>query len=144
MADISITATSVIVDSSPTPSIDQQTYAGATITAGQVVYKDSSDSDELKLADNDNTETTADAYGIALCNASDGQPCPVFRKGVITIGATVVVGTQYVLSSTAGGIAPAADLDTGDYVTSVGMGYTTGKLACDFTASKNSTGQTHA
>jgi len=42
--------------------------------------------------------------------------------GQITIGGTVVVGTVYTSSSTAGGIAPVTDNATGDYVSVIGVG----------------------
>lgn len=144
MADLTITAANCVVDTAEPYVIDYSTWAGATITAGQVVYKDSTDSDALKLADADLSEAAADAYGVALVGASDGQPCPVLRRGLVTIGGTVAVGTRYVVSATAGAIAPETDLTTGDYDTTVGRATTTAKLAVDFTSFKNSTGATHA
>jgi hypothetical protein len=94
-----------------------------------VVYKDASDSNKFKLADaNSATEAVRTAYGIALNGASSGQPLTVQDAGEITIGATVAVGTVYVLSATPGGIAPAApgvtDLVTGMYTSIIGIGKT--------------------
>lgn len=145
MADLSITPGTVVIDKTESYVIDPGTWAGATIVAGQPVYKDSADSDDLKLADADLSESAADAYGIALVGASDGQPCPVLRKGLVTLGgAAVAVGTRYVVSATAGGVAPESDLITGDYDTTVGKGNSATKISVDFTAFKNSSGVQHA
>lgn len=133
MADLSITAASV-VRGTDSQQPDQMT-AGATITAGQAVYKDTSDNDKAKLADNDDTSAKATAWGIALNGAASGQPVLVHRQGPITIGATLTVGETYVLSSTAGGICPIGDLGTGDYVTHLGIATSTSSLAVKIHAS---------
>ena len=99
----------------------------ATITAGQTVYLDTA-VEKWKLADNNDTAAKAVVAGIALNNASDDQPLHVLQEGQITIGGTVAVGTIYVQSSTAGGIAPAADLLSTNYVTKLGIGITTGEV----------------
>lgn len=144
MANLSITAANVVVDTAYSYTIDKEKNAGATITAGQVVYKDAADSDKLKLAGAAGTATIAEAYGIALVAASSGQPCAVLRKGVLTIGGTVVVGTRLVLSATTGAMCPEADLLTTEKVTHVGDPITTAKIVCDFTKLLNATGASHA
>jgi hypothetical protein len=55
------------------------------------------------------------------------------RGGYLTLGAAAAptVGIIYCVSATAGGIAPSADLTTGDYVTILGVGATTNRLAVD-------------
>lgn len=109
MADLSITAASVA------SSTDAQFFngtAGATITAGQSVYLDST-TNTLKLADANASAATASVYGIALHATLSGQPLQVQVSGNINLGATLGVGTVYVQSATAGGIAPAADLASG-------------------------------
>lgn len=118
MADLTITAANV--QQASDAEVEHGT-AGATITAGQTVYKDTTDSDKWKLADNDDTAAKAEATGIALVNCADGQPISVIRRGDIDLGATLTVGEIYVLSSTAGGIAPEADLVTNDFVTVLGI-----------------------
>lgn len=55
--------------------------------------------------------------------------------GTLTIGGTVVVGTVYVVSATAGGIAPSADLATGWYTTILGVATTAAKLSMGLKAS---------
>lgn len=109
MADITVTAASVIAGGD---AVVEHGRAGATITAGQVVYKEAS-SGKFKLTDtNSATAEVKNAYGIALNGASDGQPLAVQKAGSITIGATVVAGTAYYASETPGGIQSAADVAT--------------------------------
>ncbi len=122
MADLSITAANVV--RSATDAQTENGTAGATITAGQTVYKDEADSNKWKLADANASILTAAVYGIALNGASNGQPLVVQTAGDITIGATLTVGAIYVQSGTAGGIAPTADLVTGWYSFIIGIGKT--------------------
>jgi hypothetical protein len=99
--------------------------AGATITAGQVVYLDSSTS-TYKLADiNSATAAVRVPVGIALNGAASGQPVTVQTGGQVTIGATIAAGVFYYASGTAGGIRPVADNTTGDYPAVVGFGVST-------------------
>jgi hypothetical protein len=119
MADLSITAANVAAASSARTTTGT---AGATVTAGQVVYLDSSDN-KYKLADNDSaTAAVRSPAGIALHASLNGQPLTVLTRGSITIGATTAVGEVYCLSSTAGGICPVADIAAGDYNTIIGVG----------------------
>lgn len=128
MADLTVTAASVVKGSN---SQNVTGVAGETITAGQVVYKDATTLKWLK-ADNDSATAAAKtAGGIALNGASLNQPLVVHTAGDITIGATLVAGSPYYLSSTAGGIMPAADLGTGDYVCLIGLAKSTTVLAVD-------------
>lgn len=124
MVDVSITPANVVPGAN---ALMKKGTAGATITAGQVVYLDTSDG-KYKLADCDNTAATAVVAGIALHGASDGQPLTiVYEDDDLTIGGTVAVGV-YVLSGTAGGIAPVADLASNDYVSVLGAAKSTSKL----------------
>lgn len=126
MADISVTASAVVA--SVTALVEHGGKAGATITAGQVVYKDSSDG-KFKLADNDSaTAAVRTVYGIALHASLDGQPLSVIKRGPLTLNAALTAGTTYVLSSTAGGIAPQADAATGDEVVILGVATSTSVL----------------
>jgi hypothetical protein len=120
MADLTITAASVLQTSGPS----NHGTAGATITAGQSIYKDASDSNKLKLAQCDGTAAEADAVGIALHAAGNGQPLRYAETGaVINIGATTAKTTSYMVSATAGGVAPQADLTGGQRI--VYLGYAT-------------------
>lgn len=117
MADLSITAANVVPGSN---AKTETGVAGATITAGQVVYKDSADN-KFKLADTDSATAAARSpYGIALNGASANQPLTVQISGSITIGAAVTAGVFYYLSGTAGGICPVADVAAGDYPCVIG------------------------
>ena len=128
MADISITAANVVKGSN---AVVEPGTAGATITAGQVVYKDAADG-KYKLADADSATAAAKApRGIALNGASDGQPLSIIRSGDVTIGATLTPGTAYYLSPVAGGIAPLADVASGDDVVLLGLAESASVLAVD-------------
>lgn len=123
MADLTITAANVVAGSGA--KINKQYNAGASITAGQAVYLESSSS-TYKLADNDSaTAEVRSPAGIALHAAASGQPLAVLSQGPITIGATVAVGDVLCLSSTAGGICPYADIAAGDYATILGIATST-------------------
>lgn len=122
MADLTITAANVVKGSG---SKVVEGTAGASVTAGQVVYEDSATS-TYKLADCDSgTAAVRSPAGIALHAAGSGQPLAILTKGPITIGATLTAGVAYYLSATAGGIAPVADLGTGDYPTILGIATST-------------------
>jgi hypothetical protein len=123
MTDISITPGSVLADSGASTT---NGTAGATITAGQVVYLDATDG-EFKLADSDSaTAAVRSPYGIALNGASDGQPLAVLRRGPITIGGTMTAGLAYYLSkATPGGICPVADIASGGYSVILGIATST-------------------
>lgn len=123
--DLSLTAANVV------PSAGYQFtdgIAGETITAGQTLYYKETDSRYWKADSDSATSAVRVLVGIALNGASAGQPVRVQTAGSITIGATVTVGTIYVLSDTAGGIMPQADLETGDYVSIVGVATTSSAI----------------
>jgi len=123
MSDISITAANVVTSSS---SIRTGT-AGASITAGQVLYVDSANGNVLKLASTASAAAAA-AVGVALHAAASGQPIAYQTSGEVTIGGTVAVGVPYFVSDNAGGLRPLADAGTGDYATLVGIGTSTTKI----------------
>lgn len=128
MADLTITAANVVAGSGA--SVRHGT-AGATITAGQVVYLDSSTS-TYKLADNNSaTAAVRSPTGIALNGAASGQPVGVLTRGPITIGAALTAGVAYYLSDTPGGIGPVADLASGEYPTIIGIATSTTVLDVD-------------
>lgn len=93
------------------------------IAKGQALAYDSSVS-KYYLADNDSaTAARKTISGVSLTAASAaGLPIKVQKSGVIYISALVSVGGVYVVSSTAGGIMPYADLNTGDDIALVGVG----------------------
>lgn len=125
MADLTVTATGVLAASGAGKA---RGTAGGTITAGQPLYIDSSDSNKLKPCDADASAAAAACVGIALHGAASGQPIEYQQSGDINPGATVTVGESYYVSDTAGGIKPAADLVSGDYVTFLGVGTTASNI----------------
>lgn len=112
MADVSVT--SVVKNAN---SVVAYGTAGATLAAGQWLYKDATDTDsdgkaKLKLADADSSATTAQVEGMALHGSLSGQPIVYITGGDFTMNAALTAAKVYVLSSTAGGKAPVADLTT--------------------------------
>jgi hypothetical protein len=122
MADLTITAANVVVVSG---AVKRTENASATITAGQAVYLNSNT--EWALCDAD-VQSTANCNGIALHASLNNQPLTVMSGGVINLGATLAVGEVYAVSTTAGGIAPVADLASGDFVTVLGVALTAANL----------------
>ena len=101
---------------------------GATISAGQPVYLDSSDG-KYKLADADASETTAQVQGIAMTpGVDDGYGVIAIGGNIILVGTTMTVGDSYLASATAGGIMPEGDLASDDYVTHLGVAATATQL----------------
>jgi hypothetical protein len=128
MSDLSITAANVVAG---TGAKKPQGTAGATITAGKVVYLDST-TDTYKLADCDSATAEARSpAGIALHGASSGQPLTIHESGPLTIGATLTPGTAYYLSPNAGGICPLADVLAGDDVVLIGLATSASVLEVD-------------
>ncbi|MDX0007827.1 hypothetical protein GOB40_13900 [Sinorhizobium meliloti] len=132
MADLVITAANVVAGAGAKTTSGT---AGAAITAGQVVYLDSTTTGKWQLSDSDAATAAARGQGanvgIALNGAANGQPLEVLTEGPITLGAVLTAGTAYYLSPTPGGIAPLADLLTGDYVTLLGLATSTSVLNLD-------------
>ena len=118
MADISVTAASV----APVTGSTQIEYgiAGASVTAGQAVYFDTSTS-TYKLAGANASATTATVKGIALHAAAANQPLAVATGGTINPGFAGTVGQIVVCSATAGGLAPTSDLASGWYTSIIGV-----------------------
>lgn len=129
MADLTITAANVKLVSGSTSRM----VAGATLTAGQVVYEEAS-TEKAKLADNDSATAEVRAIkGITLHAALADQPVVVAGNGaVVEFGAILTAGTDYYLSGTPGGICPRADVTTGDDPVRIGMALTTARLQLDF------------
>lgn len=124
MADVSVTAAEVLPD---TGTQKVEGTLGATVTAGQAVYLDTSTS-TWKLADANLSAAAAAVGGIALTGGVTGQAALICTGGTLDPGFTVGVGSIYVLSATAGGIAPVADLAQNMYSTALGIGITAAQL----------------
>lgn len=128
MADLTITATSVVAGSNA--NVVNGT-AGETITAGQAVYKSSTTNKWMKADSNSATAEARTPSGIALNGAALNQPVAVQKSGDITIGATLTANTPYFASDTAGGLCPIADVGSGEYLTQIGIAKSTTVLAID-------------
>ena len=124
MADITVTATSVV----PISASIQSGIAGETITAGQSLYIKAADG-KLWKAQCDGTAEEATCVGVAMNGAAVNQPVAYVADGSVNIGATTSKATTYVVSATAGGIAPQADLIATNRISYVGYATdTTGTL----------------
>jgi hypothetical protein len=131
MTDISITAANVVAVSGAQTT---QGFALATITAGQVVYRDAT-TQNFGLADNNGSTATRTPVGIALNGAAANQPLTVLTFGSITIGGTMTAGVAYYLSDTPGGICPVADIGSGETATLIGIATSTSVLKVDINPS---------
>lgn len=128
MAAISVTASSVLKSSTGSRTTG---IAGATITQGQAVYVDTSDSNKIKLADANGTAPANTCAGIAENSASAGQPISYVTtdSGGFTIGATVLAGDMIWVHTTPGAITKTfADLTSGCTVIPLGSMLTTTTL----------------
>lgn len=107
---------------------------GEAVTQGMPVYRNTTNR-KWYQCDANASSTTAAAEGIAVTPCGgDGSSFVVAKPGSggkMNVGATLTVGTTYVVSATKGAICPIADLTTGDYVTILGTASTTALL--DFT-----------
>lgn len=115
MSDVSVTAASVVASAN---AVIETVVLGGTVTAGQPVYINSSG---VALAADANGTNTWSVYGIALNGGGSGQSIRVAREDSdFTPGFTLSLSGSgddgvYVLSTTAGGIAPVTDLAAGAY-----------------------------
>ncbi len=123
MADISITG-----PVTPTGSLANIAYgiAAVAVTAGQAVSKDSATSDQLRLADS-NASASTQAVGIAVCSAAIGEVCVYATNGATITQAGTTFGKNIALfvSENAGGLAPQADVGSGEYGCCLGFGLST-------------------
>lgn len=124
MADLMITAANVRPNSVNAP---RAIVAGETLTAGQPYYRNTSDNKAYK-ADCDNTLATSIVEGVVLLGGDADDVIIGQVTGDIDLGATLTPGVAYVLSGTAGGICPASDLATGDYITHLGYAFAANSL----------------
>lgn len=117
MADLTIPAGVVTVrDGDPILTKTLQ----VTGTHGQLVYEDLSNAGKFNLCDAD-VQASARMKGILIHDGLAGGKGTAALPGArITFAGAVtgaVAGTVYYVSTTAGGLAPLADLAAGDYIT---------------------------
>lgn len=115
MADLTVTAASVV----NVTANNLSGTAGETITAGQAIYTKAADGKLWKALSAGTAEQGA-PVGVSLNGGAVGQPIHYASAGTIVIGATTVKTTTYVLSATAGGICPQADLVSTNRIARVG------------------------
>ena len=122
MADIVVTAANVVrYDGSEI----ETGIASEAITAGQTLYKHT----DGKLLKCDCTSAIkARAVGVALNDAAADQPVTYIKSGGLNPGGTVVVGTVYGVTDTAGGIGDIAERGSGDFITILGVGVTASRI----------------
>lgn len=114
---------------------------GATIAAGESVYRDATDSDKAKLADSNVSAAAASVRGIAMTPGVSGGYGQVATEGsIILVGTTMAVGSTYYVGQTAGSLVPDSDLATNDWVSRVG----TAASATQLDLSIKATGIQHA
>ncbi len=103
--------------------------AGETIDQGEVLYRDGSVSPAVLMLAVNSSAATAKCVGFAQSAAAEGQPCTYSDDDPdYNPGGTVVVGTRYFVSNTAGKVAPAADIGSAEYVSLVGIATVADKL----------------
>lgn len=121
MAALSLTAANL--DGTIIPAWDTGALAGVALTAGQAVYRDSSNLIQLCAM---TSATVAQCIGlVANTSVSAGQPVFVWTNDCIITGfPTLVAGTPY-YTGAAGAIIPFADYTTGNYMTQLGYAETT-------------------
>lgn len=129
MTDLVVTAASVV------PGSDAKIVygrAGEALTAGKQAYLDSISKKWMMADANAATAEVRAAKGTVLTGSALNQPVAIQTDGQLTIGATLVPGTDYYLSDTPGGICPVADIAAGEYVCRVGIALTASVLQLDY------------
>lgn len=132
MADLTITPANVALAGSTTGAGPTVVQYGEAVTQGEPLYINSSDG-KYYLADADASATAAEATKLAMTpGGADDYGIVAGAEMEVDLGATLTVGTTYVVSATAGGIAPIADLTTGDYTCIIGTAETASKIKLKF------------
>lgn len=125
MADVSITPANVVPGSNTKFEVVD---GGGSVLGGYTVYKDTTDGNKIKACDAD-VQASAVCAGIVASTGGTNQKLVIYTKGDVTLGSgNLTVGTTYCVSTNAGGIAPEADLLTGDYKSILGVAITSSVL----------------
>ena len=126
MANLSQTPGNVALGSNARTETVQ---VGEAVTQGQPVYQLTTDSKWYRSDANVAAAQTGQ-NAIVLTPASTNGYAVIIRqqRALVNLGATLVKGTTYVVSATAGAIAPQADLTTGDGIIVLGIASTTALL----------------
>lgn len=95
----------------------------ATVAVGDLVNT------AYTLTDANESETLAEAFGVAITPGASGEPGLVAIEGTVTlVGATVADSETYIASNVGGKIKPINEQASGDFVTYVGTGGPSGTL----------------
>lgn len=124
MADLSITPANVKKIS--LASLTTEIQFGETVVQGKLLYHKLT-SGQYHLADCETSIATAAVAGIALTPGAVDEYGSILTDGPINIGATLVQGESYFLS-TSGLIMPESDIATADYIAFLGIASTTAIL----------------
>lgn len=125
MTDLTITPANVVAGAN---AQKETGIAGASLLAGQVVYKEAA-TGQFKLCDSNSATVEARTpYGIVLNPALTSQPVTVATSGDIGFGVILTAGAGYYPSETPGGIEPVADLGAGEMAAFLGFATTTSNL----------------
>lgn len=128
MANLSVTAANVGVNG---VARIRAVQVGEAVTQGQPGYLSLTDS-KYYQADANASATTAGASCLFLtAAATDGYAVALF-DGDYNPGASVTVGTTYVVSRTKGLICEVGDLVSGDWVTIIGTASTASNIPVQF------------
>lgn len=126
MGDLSVTAANLVAGVGAKISTG---VAGEAITAGDAVYIDASDNDNLKKCLHSGSAAQAAAVGIALADSDDDATFSYITEGNLCFGSILTAGAVYVVSATAGLIAVVADPGSSDFMTVLGVADATGVLS---------------
>lgn len=123
MADLTIVASTVAIGGATTQT--QYIQFGETVTQGQPIYL-STDNKWYKADANVSALVAGSAgLGVALTPGTASSYGYAVVGGPIIIGATVALATTYIVSATAGGVAPIADLASSSYNSIIGTAIST-------------------
>lgn len=122
MADLTITPANVHAQGEDT-RIRVVQFGDAMAAGKAFCYAIESGVQKAFLADATTASGLTDCKGVVLVGAADDGYGVVCEGGPIDVGATLTAGTAYILSETAGGIAPAADFSGYTSATQVHIGY---------------------
>jgi hypothetical protein len=117
--DLTVTAANVKATSTSAKIV--RVKFGEAVTQGQAVYRKEADGEYYKADADAGTNEVAAVAGVAITPGSTDEYGYIITEGPMNIGATLTVGEIYVLSGTAGGVCPEADLANPDKVTIIGV-----------------------
>lgn len=105
----------------------QSMTAGESLSAGDFVYINTSDSNKIYKADADAAAKAA--VGYVLAAATTNNPVTVYFEGINDQLSGLTLGARYYLSATAGGVTSTKPSTAGQIVQYVGIAISTSALA---------------